>query len=104
MEAAWFCYMVRCADGSFYVGITDNVDERVQEHNRGFGARFTKSRRPVELFWSQGFPDIFSARRREVELKGWSREKKLRLVQEGTGVRRVSPSNPPLAGSQGKGE
>jgi putative endonuclease len=96
--------MVRCADDSLYVGITDEVDERVEEHNRGFGSKFTKSRRPVKLIWSQRFRDIFSARRREVELKGWSCEKKLRLAQQRTGVGRGNPSNPPLAGSQGKGE
>jgi putative endonuclease len=100
----WFCYMVKCSDGAFYVGISNDVVERVKEHNRGFGPGFTKVRRPVELIWSQSFSDIFSARRREIELKGWSRAKKLRLINERTGIRRVNPSNPPLAGSQGKGE
>jgi putative endonuclease len=98
--------MVKCSDGALYVGISDDVVERVEEHNRGFGPRFTKARRPVELIWSQIFPDIFAARRREIELKGWSRAKKLRLINERTGIRRVrvNPSDPPLAGSQGKGE
>ena len=100
----WFCYMVKCSDGVFYVGISNDVVERMEEHNRGFGPRFTKARRPVELIWSQSFSDIFAARRREIELKGWSRAEKLRLINEKTGIRRVNPSNPPLAGSQGKGE
>jgi putative endonuclease len=100
----WFCYMVKCSDGVFYVGISNDVVERVEEHNRGFGPRFTKARRPVELIWSQSLSDIFAARRREIELKGWSRPKKLRLINEKTGIRRVNPSNPRLAGSQGKGE
>jgi putative endonuclease len=104
VDRTWFCYMVKCSDGAFYVGISNDVVERVEEHNRGFGPKFTKARRPVELIWSQSFPDIFAARRREIELKGWSRAKKLRLINERTGIRRVNPSNPPLAGSQGKGE
>ncbi|MFZ3218119.1 MAG: GIY-YIG nuclease family protein [Candidatus Acidiferrales bacterium] len=104
LAGPWFCYIVKCSDGALYTGISNNVAVRVEEHNRGFGPRFTKARRPVELIWSQDFPDIFVARRREIEVKGWSRAKKLRLANERTGVRRVSPSNPPLAGSQGEGE
>ena len=104
VDGAWFCYMVKCSDGALYVGISNDVVERLEKHNRGFGPRVTRSRRPVELIWSQNFPDIFAARRREIELKGWSRAKKLRLVNERNGLRRVNPSNPPLAGSQGKGE
>ena len=73
IDGPWFCYMVQCADRSLYVGITDDLGKRVEEHNRGFGPRFTKVRRPLELIWSEGFPDIFAARRREIELKGWSR-------------------------------
>jgi putative endonuclease len=96
--------MAKCSDGALYVEISNDVVERLEKHNRGFGPRFTRSRRPVELIWSQNFPDIFAARRREIELKGWSRAKKLRLVNERNGLRRVNPSNPPLAGSQGKGE
>jgi predicted GIY-YIG superfamily endonuclease len=104
VDGAWFCYVVECSDGALYVGISNDVVERLEKHNRGFGPRFTRSRRPVELIWSQSFPDIFAARRREIELKGWSRAKKMRLVNERNGLRRVNPSNPPLAGSQGKGE
>jgi predicted GIY-YIG superfamily endonuclease len=76
----WFCYLLRCRDGSLYMGMTNYVAGRVVKHNQGFGPEFTKRRRPVELIWSQEFPDRFAARKREVELKGWSRDKKLRLV------------------------
>ncbi len=76
----WFCYMLRCRDGWLYVGIASDVAARVQKHNDGFGPEFTKKRRPVELVWSQGFANSSAARKREVELKGWSRQKKLRLV------------------------
>ena len=76
----WFCYMLRCRDGSLYVGMTNNVTVRVEKHNRGLGPEFTKRRRPVELIWSQEFSDRFAARGREVELKGWSRKKTLDLA------------------------
>jgi putative endonuclease len=77
---AWFCYMARCADGALYVGIARDVAERIREHNWGVGAAFTKKRRPVELVWFEECADMLNARRRERELKGWRREKKLKLI------------------------
>jgi len=77
----WFCYMLRCRDGSLCVGITNDVALRVEKHNRGLGPEFTKRRRPVELIWNQEFLDRFAAREREVELKGWNRKKKLALIE-----------------------
>ena len=78
----WFCYMVRCKDGSLYVGVATEVGKRVKEHNWGVGAKFTSTGRPVELIWWQGFPNQKAARGRESELKGWRREKKLNLARE----------------------
>ena len=108
----WFCYMLRCKDGALYVATTNDVAIRVQKHNRGLGSEFTKKRRPVELIWSQEFSDRIAAREREVELKGWSRKKKLSLVAglEKSGGEtqreelRVNPSWEPLAPAQGEGE
>jgi putative endonuclease len=108
----WFCYMLRCRDGSLYVGMTNDVANRVEKHNRGLGPEFTKKRRPVELIWSQEFVDRVAAREREVELKGWNRKKKLSLVarlekSEGetqSEELRGYPSREPLAPAQGKGE
>jgi predicted GIY-YIG superfamily endonuclease len=77
----WFCYMVRCSDGSLYVGIANDVAERVKRHNWGVGPEFTARRRPVELVWSERFDGSSSARVREKELKGWTRSKKLALIQ-----------------------
>ena len=78
----WFCYMVRCADRSLYVGVATDVGERIKEHNWGVGATFTAKRRPVSLVWQQRFENQRDARERERELKGWRRAKKLTLVQE----------------------
>ena len=77
----WFCYMVRCSDRSLYVGVATDVVERTKEHNWEIGATFTAKRRPVELIWWEEHSDQKSARRREREIKGWRREKKLRLVE-----------------------
>jgi putative endonuclease len=100
-EAArvWFCYMARCADGALYVGIATDVAERIREHNWGVGAAFTKVRRPVELIWFEECTDMLTARRRELELKGWRREKKLRLISavasgSKRAVRRKTPNYP----------
>jgi predicted GIY-YIG superfamily endonuclease len=85
-EANWFCYMVRCRDGSFYVGIANDVEERIKRHNWGVGPSYTAKRRPVELVWSERCGSSDAARRREKEIKGWSREKKLELVKEVAGA------------------
>ena len=81
-EAAqrWFCYMVRCRDGSLYVGIAPDVEERVREHNWGVAATFTAKRRPVTLVWFEELESQEAARRREVTMKKWSRTKKLQLL------------------------
>jgi putative endonuclease len=72
--------MVRCCDGSLYVGIAADVAERVQRHNWGVGPEFTARRRPVEMIWSERQESCDAARRREKEIKGWSRKKKLELA------------------------
>ena len=74
-------YMLQCADGSFYVGCTNNLEKRVKEHNKSKrGAHYTKIRRPVTLEYSEEFKTLKEARRRESEIKSWRREKKLALI------------------------
>jgi predicted GIY-YIG superfamily endonuclease len=97
-EAVWFCYMVRCSDGSFYVGIATDVEGRVKRHNWGVGPEYAAKRRPVELIWQERCGSCQTARAREREVKGWSRKKKFELVAG----RRVNPS--PKRRAQGKGE
>ena len=80
MAESWFCYMVRCRDGSFYVGISKDVEERVKRHNWGVGPSYTAERRPLKLVWSRPYPDAETARKREKEIMGWSRAKKLELM------------------------
>jgi len=78
--ATWFCYMLPCKDGSLYVGVTMDPIHRVKQHHWGVGAKFTAQRQPVELIWWEELPDHKTARQREVQLKGWRREKKLSLL------------------------
>ena len=71
----WFTDVVECADSSCYVGITDDLLRRIAKHNRGEGARWTAKRGPVVLRYAVLYPDKGSARRREMEIKGWRHEK-----------------------------
>jgi len=78
----WQVYILRCADGSLYTGITRDLQRRLQQHNgesRG-GPRYTRGRRPVHLLWSEPATDRSTASRREAAIKGLSREEKLRLA------------------------
>ncbi len=79
-NAAWFVYIVECADKKLYTGITNNLTRRIQEHNGGYGCVFTSVRAPVCLRYSQEFPKKSDALRREIEIKGFTRKKKLVLL------------------------
>lgn len=73
-------YILRCADGVLYIGLTDNLDERLRRHHEGRGGSFTLVRRPVSLVYSEAWPDLVSARTREQQLKRWTRAKKEALI------------------------
>jgi putative endonuclease len=77
----YFVYILKCADKSLYVGCTNNLEKRLKQHNDSkWGAHYTKIRRPVKLVYSEQFKTLIEARRREAEIKGWRREKKLNLI------------------------
>lgn len=73
-------YMLRCRDGSYYVGHTDDLDKRIQEHEDGTCGGYTATRRPVELVFVDEFPTREDALARERQLKGWRRAKKEALI------------------------
>lgn len=75
-----FVYMLRCADGTLYTGYTLELSRRVACHNAGRGAKYTRSRLPVELAWSAELPEPRDARRAEVLLKRLSRRQKEMLL------------------------
>ena len=76
----FYCYILECSDGSYYVGVADNPARRVQQHNDGKGADWTARRRPVKVVWIEEHPTLSSARQRESQLKSWSHRKKALLV------------------------
>jgi putative endonuclease len=76
---AWV-YLLRCADGTLYCGWTTDVDQRLAAHNTGRASRYTRSRLPVELAWSQPQPDRTAARRAEARIKALTRARKLALI------------------------
>ena len=78
-----FVYMLRCADGSFYIGSAagDDLTRRIAEHQTGAYPGYTSTRRPVHLVWSEHFPRITDAIAAERKLKGWSRAKKEALIK-----------------------
>ncbi|MBQ1237330.1 MAG: GIY-YIG nuclease family protein [Oscillospiraceae bacterium] len=76
-----FAYMVRCADGSLYSGWTYDLAARVAAHNSGQGAKYTRSRLPVELVWWESFSTKEEAMSREWHLKKLSRAQKLALIE-----------------------
>ena len=78
----WFVYIVECADGTFYTGITNDLERRVGEHNAGTGARYTRSRRPVVLRYSEPQPDRSHASAREHRIKALSRAGKQELIDQ----------------------
>ena len=75
-----FMYILKCNDGSFYVGSTFDLNKRILEHQNGEGAIYTKSRLPVELFYFEEFNHIQDAFDREKQVQKWSRTKKLALI------------------------
>lgn len=78
----YFVYIVLCFDGSFYTGVTNDIDRRVHEHNTGIDTdSYTFTRKPVELKYIELFDDIDKAIKREKQIKGWSKKKKQVLIE-----------------------
>lgn len=84
-QTSWYVYILQCNDNSFYTGITNNLSQRLDEHNSGKGARYTRFKRPVKLIYKKRYPDKSSATRREIEIKGMSRVKKEALIKGSEG-------------------
>ena len=73
--------MLHCADRSFYVGHTDNLEQRIAQHDLGSLPGHTQNRHPVKLVWSESFASRHEALSAERKIKGWSRAKKLALIR-----------------------
>ena len=81
-ESTWSVYVVRCNDGSLYTGIAKNVCARIDAHNAGQGAKYTRARRPVELVYRESIGDRGDALRREYAIKQLSSRAKAKLVSD----------------------
>jgi putative endonuclease len=77
-----YCYIVECADGTYYTGWAIDPEKRVAMHNKGRGARYTRTRAPVKLVYVEELPDRVSAMKREIAIKRMTRERKGRLISE----------------------
>ncbi|NTU55093.1 MAG: GIY-YIG nuclease family protein [Anaerolineales bacterium] len=75
-----YCYIVECADGTYYTGWAIDPEKRVKIHNRGRGAKYTKMRLPVKLVYVEEQPDRVTAMKRERAIKKMTREKKQKLI------------------------
>ncbi|MBI2327473.1 GIY-YIG nuclease family protein [Candidatus Curtissbacteria bacterium] len=80
-NVSWYVYIAKAKTGRYYTGITTSPDKRIIKHNSGKGLKFAIEQGPFELVYvSEAFPNKSEARKREIQIKGWSREKKLKLI------------------------
>jgi len=90
---AFWVYLLRCADGSYYTGHTDDLDKRIGEHKTGVCGGYTATRLPVELVYSQPCATRIEALSSERQIKGWSRAKKEALIRgDWAGLSRLAKS------------
>lgn len=80
LRLSWCCYILRCADGTLYTGISNDVERRLATHNVGSASKYTRSRLPAELIHVERFADRSGASQREAEIKRLPRKAKLDLV------------------------
>lgn len=81
-QKPWWIYIVECADGSYYTGISPDINKRIQKHNNGTGAKYTNSRKPVELIYFEKHENRSAATKREIELKKLTHQEKNKLVKK----------------------
>ncbi len=80
-QQSWFVYILLCSDNTLYTGITNNIDKRLEDHQRGVGAKYTKGRSPMSLLFKEKHPNRSSASKRESEIKSLTKKQKLTLLQ-----------------------
>lgn len=75
-----YTYILKCADGTFYIGWTTNLENRIKSHNDGKGARYTRGRTPVELVYWEEHKNRSDAQKREIAIRNLSRKEKEKLI------------------------
>jgi putative endonuclease len=77
-----YCYLLVCSDNTLYCGYTNNLNKRIAAHNKGKGAKYTKTRLPVKLVYSEVFDNKSEAMKREWQIKQYTRKEKLKLIND----------------------
>ena len=86
----WYVYMVKCADESVYTGISTDIERRIKQHNSKKGAKSLRGKLPVTLIHKEAYNSQPEAAKREREIKGWRREKKVFLIQRASPIKGLS--------------
>jgi putative endonuclease len=87
----FFCYIVECADGTYYTGWTSDPPRREKQHNAGTGGRYTRTRRPVHMVYVEEQPDKGTALKRELAIKAMPRARKKGLIENFSSKRGIHP-------------
>lgn len=77
----YFLYVLKCKDGSLYTGITTDLKRRFEEHRLGKGGHYTTGHKPIEVVYTERLPDKSAALKREMQIKGWTRKKKIEVLK-----------------------
>ncbi|OGH17127.1 MAG: hypothetical protein A3C30_03455 [Candidatus Levybacteria bacterium RIFCSPHIGHO2_02_FULL_40_18] len=77
----WFVYILLCSDDSLYTGSSNNPQARFKDHKNGKGGRYTRSHKPIKLVYTERLESKSAALKRESRIKGWSREKKIKILK-----------------------
>ena len=77
----WYVYILECSDKTFYTGITTDLDNRINQHNKGIGSKYTFARKPVKYIYSEKCSDRPFATKREKQIKSLTRKKKIELIK-----------------------
>ena len=75
-------YMVECSDRSIYTGIAKDIEKRLGQHSKGIGSKYVRTRLPIQLQWSSKEMDLSNALKMEYQIKQWSRDKKLKWIED----------------------
>lgn len=76
----YYLYILLCSDNSLYTGITTDIENRLNVHDTGKGSKYVYSHRPFKLIYQEEFPNRSEASKREIKIKGWSREEKIKRL------------------------
>lgn len=76
----WFVYILQCVDGSLYTGYSNDLRQRLKDHQNGKGGHYTRSHKPSKIIYKEKFVTKTQALKREYEIKKWSREKKMKIL------------------------